>query len=105
MNCVLHDSRIKNQLWPSASLVKSLTQVAPNPQTRWLSSRLAVAFAQSIQAKYWVENGDVVGAAPTGDAPTTPEWSTILLPTEMRLILDFHVTKNMALFKGSLFKW
>ena len=36
----------------------------------------------------WVENEDVVGAAPTGDAPTTSEWSTILLPTEVRLILE-----------------
>ena len=34
-----------------------------------------------------VENEDVVGAAPTGDAPTTSEWSTILLPTRVRLIL------------------
>ena len=31
---------------------------------------------------------DVVGAAPTGDAPTTSEWSTILLPTKVRLILE-----------------
>ena len=29
-----------------------------------------------------------VGAAPTGDAPTTSEWSTILLPTSLRLILE-----------------
>ena len=36
----------------------------------------------------WVENEDVVGAAPTGDAPTTSEWSTILLPTKVRLILE-----------------
>ena len=35
-----------------------------------------------------VENEDVVGAAPTGDAQTTSEWSTILLPTEVRLILE-----------------
>ena len=35
-----------------------------------------------------VENEDVVGAAPTGDAPTTPEWSTILLPTQVPLILE-----------------
>ena len=27
-----------------------------------------------------VENEDVVGAVPTGDAPTTSVWSTILLP-------------------------
>ena len=26
---------------------------------------------------------------PTGDAPTTSEWSTILLPTRLRLILQF----------------
>ena len=31
---------------------------------------------------------DVVGAAPTGDAPTTSELSTILLPTKVRLILE-----------------
>ena len=41
------------------------------------SSRLAVVFAQSIKAMYLVENEDVVGAAPTGDAPTTSEWLTI----------------------------
>ena len=35
-----------------------------------------------------VENEDVVGAAPTGDAPTTSELSTILLPTKVRLILE-----------------
>ena len=35
-----------------------------------------------------VENEDVVGAAPAGDAPTTSEWSTILLPTKVRLILE-----------------
>ena len=35
-----------------------------------------------------VEDEDVVGAAPTGDAPTTSEWSTILLPTKVRLKLE-----------------
>ena len=52
------------------------------------SSRLAVVFAQSIEARCEVDNEDVVGAAPTGDAPTTSEWSTILLPTKVRLILE-----------------
>ena len=51
-------------------------------------SRLAVVFAQSNKAKCQVKNEDVVGAAPTGDAPTTSEWLTILLPTEVRLILE-----------------
>ena len=35
-----------------------------------------------------VKNEDVVGTAPTGDVPTTSEWSTILLPTKVRLTLD-----------------
>ena len=35
-----------------------------------------------------MENEDVVGAAPTGDAPTMSEWSTIWLPTKVRLILE-----------------
>ena len=52
------------------------------------SSRFAVVFAWSIEARHWVENEDVVGAAPTGDAPTTSEWSTSLLPIELRLILE-----------------
>ena len=37
------------------------------------SSRLDIVFAQYIEAKCQVENEDVVGAAPTGDAPTTSE--------------------------------
>ena len=35
--------------------------------------RLAAVFAESLKARYQVENEDVVGAAPTGDAPTTSE--------------------------------
>ena len=35
-----------------------------------------------------VENEDVVGVAPKGDAPTTSEWPTILLPTNAHLILE-----------------
>ena len=31
-------------------------------------------FSQSVEARCYVENEDVVGAAPTGDAPTTSEW-------------------------------
>ena len=36
----------------------------------------------------YAKNEDVVGAAPTGDAPTTSEWSTIIFPTKLRLILE-----------------
>ena len=49
---------------------------------------LAAVFAESLEARCQVENEDVVGAAPTGDAPTTSELSTILLPTKVRLILE-----------------
>ena len=37
---------------------------------KYFSSRLPVVFAQSIEARCSVDNEDVVGAAPTGDAPT-----------------------------------
>ena len=53
---------------------------------KWLTSRLTVVFAQSIETRFEVENEDVVGAAPTGDAPTTSEWSTNSLPTKARFI-------------------
>ena len=45
-------------------------------------------FDQSIEAGCLVENKDVAGAAPTGDAATSSEWSTSLLPTKVRLALD-----------------
>ena len=44
--------------------------------------------AQSIEPRDYVENEDVVGAAPTDDAPTTSDWSTIILPTKVLLILE-----------------
>ena len=58
------------------------------PKHKRYLPRLAVVFAQSIEARCKVENEDVVGAVPTGDAPTTSEWSTILLPTKVCLILE-----------------
>ena len=41
---------------------------------KYFLSHLAFVFGQSIEARYCVENEDVVGAAPTGDAATTSEW-------------------------------
>ena len=43
---------------------------------------------QHIKDRCQVKNEDVVGATPTGDAPTTSEWATILLPTKVKLILE-----------------
>ena len=51
-------------------------------------TRLEVVLAQYIKAKCSVENEDVVRAALTDDFPTTSEWSTISLPTQVRLILE-----------------
>ena len=47
------------------------------PKLKWFSSHLEVVFAQSFEARCLVENEDVVGVAPTGNAPTTSEWSTV----------------------------
>ena len=58
------------------------------PKPKCFLSRLAVVFAQSIEASWSVENEDVVGAAPTVDVPTTSEWSSIFLPTNVHLILE-----------------
>ena len=58
------------------------------PKLECFSFRLTVVFAQPNEARSYVENEDIVGAAPTGDAPTTSEWSTISLPTKVYLILE-----------------
>ena len=49
---------------------------------------MAVVSAQSIGAKCLDENEDAIGAAPTGDGPTTSGWPTLLLPTKVPLILE-----------------
>ena len=49
---------------------------------------LRLSLLKSLEDIYEVDNEDVVGAAPTGDAPTTSEWSTILLSAKVRLILE-----------------
>ena len=57
------------------------------PILKFFSSRLAVIFVQSIET--WnLESDDAVGAAPIDDAPTASEWSTILLPIKVWLILE-----------------
>ena len=58
------------------------------PKLKCFSSCIAVVLAQSIEARCYVKNEDVVGAAPIGDAPTTSEWSTILLPAKVPLISE-----------------
>ena len=61
-------------------------------QLKYFSSRLAVAFAQSIEAMCSVENEDVVGAALTGDAPTTSGWSYIRdLTVYIYALYDYYI--------------
>ena len=52
------------------------------------SPRLAVVFAQIQWSQVFSQDEDVIGAAPTGDAPTTSEWSTISLASKVHLILE-----------------
>ena len=40
------------------------------------------------QLKPGVKNEYVFGAAPTGDAPTTSDWSTMLLPIKLQFIWE-----------------
>ena len=61
---------------------------AKSQHLKRFSDCLAPVFAESLGARCQVENEDVVGAAPTGDAPTTSDWSTISLPTKVRLVLE-----------------
>ena len=66
---------------------KSVILGALNPQLKCFSSRLALVAVHDIKARCQVENEDVLEAAPTDDAPTTSEWSTILLPINVRRML------------------
>ena len=56
-----------------------------NPLKQGTKSRIRMQLEQHRQAM--VENEDFFGAAPMGNAPTTSEWSTLLLHTKVRLLL------------------
>ena len=65
------------------------TSYIRRPQNQNLNdSRLIMQLPLPTPLRPGVENEDVVGAAPTGDAPTTSEWSTISLPSKERLISE-----------------
>ena len=74
------------------SLYQSYCQISIKlhqiPKLQFFSSHLAVVFALSIEARCELENEDIFGAAPPGDAPTTSEWSTIWLPIKVQLVLE-----------------
>ena len=61
------------------------------PKHKCFSSCICLCPIHWSQMLSWEWN--VVGAVLTGDAPTTSEWSTILLPTKVHLILEtLHIT-------------
>ena len=66
---------------------------------------LCSCFVKSIEARCKVENEDVVGVAPTGDAPTTSEWSTISLPLSATYIRDLTVCINQWCYVIIIIKW
>ena len=70
-----------------------LSQTSYIRRTKCFSYRLTVVFAQSIVAMCLVEHEDIVGAAVTGDTPTTSECSTIdcLLRCDLYLKLVAYI--------------
>ena len=49
----------------------------------------------------WVKSRMMVfGAARTGDAPTTSEWSTVLLPAKVRFILEVWRYPSFSIYCG-----
>ena len=60
-------------------------------KTFFISKTLTLSQEHLFMCRIWmlcqVKNKDVAGAV-TGDPPTTSEWSTILLPTKLRPILE-----------------
>ena len=77
----------------------SNTRRIKSTKLKCVSSRLAVISVQYIETRCSVDNEDVIGAAPTGDALSTSEWSTILLPTKVRLILKIWGSISISLTK------
>ena len=75
-----NDTIDETQRWVPSN-VEYKTHRIPKPKC--FSARLAVVFAQSIEDRCEIENEDVVG-----DASTASQWSTILLPMKVPLILE-----------------
>ena len=69
---------------------RKISNIRRTKSPNLIVSRLALQLSlpNPMKSGVPVDNEDVVGATPTGDAPTTSEWSTILLPTKMCLILE-----------------
>ena len=69
---------------------RQISNISCTKSQIWNDSRLVLPLSllNPLKPGVEVENEDVVGVAPTGDAPTTSEWSMILLPAKVRFILE-----------------
>ena len=69
--------------------VRKTSSISHTKSQNWNVSCLLLQWSLAYTLKPGVNvNEDVVGAMPTGDAPTTSELSPILLPTNVQLILE-----------------
>ena len=83
-SCTKPSIDIRDNIYRKTSNISHIK--SPNLKNSRIVLQLVV-FAQSIEARCQVGNEDV-GAVPTGDAPTPSQWPTILLPTNVQLILE-----------------
>ena len=75
----------------SIMMYRKLSNIRRTKQQNLYVSHLVLQLSlcvQFIEARCSVGNEDVVGAAPTGDVPATSEWPTIVLASNVWLILD-----------------
>ena len=80
------------------------SNIRHNKSFKCFSFRLAVCLCPHHWSQV-LSNEDVVGAAPTSDAPNTSEWSKILLPTDICLILEFWWYYRLDKLKQVLSKY
>ena len=78
--------KIKNFETPRSICVAFLSFKCTKSRNSDVSFRFV--FARSIEASCEIEKEGKVRSEPTDDDPTTPEWSTSLLPTKVRCILE-----------------
>ena len=71
--------------WLGAIRQQALTWANANPD---LCHHTRPQWVNYYICSLWPSYQFGVGAAPMGDAPTTSEWSTTLLPTKVQLILE-----------------
>ena len=84
LECTLRQGKGHSPIISTVKLLIEGIQI-PKPQC----FRLVLQLSLPIHWSKFLENEDVAGAGPTADAPTSSEWSTILLPIEARLFLKY----------------